>query len=217
MSGKADTADGNRGEGATLSNEEIEKALQLAFEARDPREVRRDSSAMVVLRGRLDKIVETFGDGTLTREKAIVLLRAVSKSLKPATRISEGLVLKTHPAIELLDEFIDALADLGRGKAHGDLLATALNQAHRALSLKRLREDEALLKLVEFVKDMEGLSTKEAEERVAKTMRRSGRTRMGKTIDSKTLRSLRRHRKAKTPVARLENELFYRSEFELFY
>ena len=42
-------------------------------------------------------------------------------------------------------------------------------------------------------------------------MKRSGRTRMGKTIDLKTLQSLRRHRKAKTPVARLEYELFYKS------
>ena len=43
--------------------EEIEKALQLALEARDPRDVRSDSSAMVVLRDRLDKIAATCVGG----------------------------------------------------------------------------------------------------------------------------------------------------------
>jgi hypothetical protein len=213
MSGKSGTADENwlGSEGAPLFDEEIEKALQLAFEARHPWDVRRDSSAMVVLRGRLDKIVNTPDGKMLTREKAIALLRALSESVKPATQIPEGLVQKNHPAIVLLDEFIDALADLNRGKAHDDLFATASNQTHRALSLKQLREDEALLDLVQLVKDMEKVSTKKAEEWVAERMKRSGRTRMGKTIDLKTLQSLRRHRNAKTPVARLEYELFYKS------
>ena len=213
MSRQTDTADEKRfrSEGALLSDEELESALQLAFEARDPRDVRRDSSAMVVLRGRLDEMVDTPGGRKLTRERAIALLRAISESVKPATQIAEGSVPKNHPAIVLLDEFIDALADLKRGKAHDDLFATAPNQTHRALCLKQMREDEALLDLVELIKDMEKVSTKKAEEWVAKKMKRSGRTRMGKTIDLKTLQSLRRHRKAKTPVARLEYELFYKS------
>ena len=59
----------------------------------------------------------------------------------------------------LLDEFIDALADLKRGKPHGYLFATAPNQTHRALCLKQMREDEALLDLVELIKDMEKVST----------------------------------------------------------
>jgi hypothetical protein len=37
--------------------------LQLALEARDPRDVRSDSSAMVVLRDRLDKIAATCVGG----------------------------------------------------------------------------------------------------------------------------------------------------------
>jgi hypothetical protein len=91
--------------------------LQLAFEARDPRDVRSDSSAMVVLRDRFDKIAATcVGGGKLTREKAIILLRAISESIKQATQIPEGLVRSNHLAIVLFDEFIDALADLSRGK-----------------------------------------------------------------------------------------------------
>ena len=213
MSHKIGTEEGNRldNEGALVSDDDLEKALRLAFEARAGRDAHRDSSAMVVLRGRLDKIVNAPDGRELTRERAITLLRAVSQSIGPATQTGEGLVLKNHPAIVLIDEFIDALADLNRGKAHDYLFATAPNQTHRALSLKQLREDEALLDLVELVKDMDEVSTKEAEELVAKKMKRSGRTRMGKAIDRKTLQSLRRHRKAKTPVARLEHELFYKS------
>ena len=88
--------------------------MQIAFEARDPRDVRKDSEAMIALRGRFEEIAARPGDKTLTQAKAIALLRAMSESLKPATQISRGLATEGHPAIELLDELIDALVDLQR-------------------------------------------------------------------------------------------------------
>lgn len=195
-----------------LSDEDIKRALWLAFEARDPRDVQRNSSAMVVLRARFEEIAAEPGDSALTQRKAIALLRAISESLSPATQISRGLVLENHPAIELLNELIDALADLQRGKPNVLFATEEGKQAHRTLSLKQLREDEALLRLVERVKQTKGLSTKEAEKWVARP--RPNRTRMGKKIDGKTLQSLRRHRKAKKPVVLLEYELFYKSRLE---
>jgi hypothetical protein len=154
-----------------LSDEDMERALWLAFEARDPRDVQRDSSAMVVLRARFKEIMAEPGDSALTQRKAIAVLRAISESLSPATQISRGLVLENNPAIELLDELTDALADLQRGKPNV-LFATEGKQAHRTLSLKQLREDEALLQLVELVKQTKGLSTKAAEKWVARPKQR---------------------------------------------
>jgi hypothetical protein len=191
-----------------LSDEDMERALQISFEARDPRDVRRDSEAMIALRARFKEIAAEPGDSGLTQRKAIAVLRAISERLGPATQISRGLVLEDDPAIEQLDELIDALADLQRGKPNV-LFATEGKQAHRALGLKQLREDEMLLRLVEDVKRMKGCSTKEAEKWVARSS--SGRTRGGRKIDLKTLQSLRRHKKAKTPVALLEHDLFYKS------
>jgi hypothetical protein len=81
-----------------LSDEDIERARQLAFEAIDPRDLRRDWSAMVTLRWRLDKIFEALG-GTLTRETAVLLLRAISQSIKPATKVSGGLGGAPHRSI----------------------------------------------------------------------------------------------------------------------
>ena len=188
----------------------MERALQISFEARDPRDVRRDSEAMIALRGRFKEIAAEPGDRTLTQTKAIALLRAISETLKPATKISSGLVNQNHPAIELLDELVDALADLQRGTPN-DLFAIEGKQANRALRLQQLRQDEALLGLVELIKQMDGVSTKEAEKRVERIMRRSGQGRMNKPITQKTLQSLRRHRGTKTPVALLEYELFYKS------
>jgi hypothetical protein len=197
----------------TLSDEEIEKALQIAFEVRNPRDVRKDSEAMNALRGRFEEIAPWPGDKTLTQAKAIALLLAMSESLKPATQISRGLATVDHPAIELLDELIDALADLQR-KTPNDFFAIEGRPANRALGLKQLRQDEALLGLVELIKQMENVSTKEAERRVEKSMRRRGQRRMNKPITQKTLQSLRRHRKAKKPIALLEYELFYKSRLE---
>ena len=121
---------------------------------------------MVTLRWRLDKIFEGLG-GTLRRETAVLLLRAISESLKPATRVSGSLGgARNHPAIDLLDEFNDVLADLARGKLN-PLLKPAPIQAGRALSLKKLREDKSLLELVQRTAEKEGLTTTEAEQRVA--------------------------------------------------
>jgi hypothetical protein len=69
---------------------------------------------------------------------------------------------------------------------------------------------------VQRTKDSGGLTTKEAEQRVAHKMKRAPNPRERK-IDQKKLASLRRHKKAKKSVAQLEFELFHRAEYEILY
>jgi hypothetical protein len=95
------------------SNANIERAVEIARDVHD-------AKMMGVLRANLDNLMERPGARNLTRKNALVLLRAISEGLKPSTdksagRFDDTLILVSHPAVELLDELIDALSDLDRG------------------------------------------------------------------------------------------------------
>ena len=99
----------------------------------------------------LDEIAAARDAVPLTREILLSALRIISEALKPVThtvidRLDTGqFVVVNHPVIERLDEFIDALSDLDRGKTHR-VLKAASHQANRALTTEQQKRDQTLLR-----------------------------------------------------------------------
>jgi hypothetical protein len=120
----------NRGLGAA-ADPSIERAVEIARDAHDAK-VMRD------LRAHLDDMPKRLGAGNLKRKSALILLRAISDGLKPATdkpigKMEDGqFLVRSHPAIELLDELIDALSDLDRGVPHDAFKTIGGNASLRA-------------------------------------------------------------------------------------
>ena len=137
-------------EGLASSDANIERALGIARDAHDAKTMRD-------LRARLDDIMEREGARVLTRDGALALLRAISEGLKPSTDLFVGpvgedvLLVKNHPALNLLDELIDALADLDNGKPHC-ALKPASYAANASLSTSQRKWDDELLIAVEVIK-----------------------------------------------------------------
>jgi hypothetical protein len=131
----------------------------------------RDAQIMANLRAQLDELVKPPGAATLTRTVAVALLGVISSCLKPATNLYWGQLdteqewAATHPAIELLDELIDALSDLERSKTH-DALRAVSGGPYRALSTAELKRDENLIVAVNYVHEQLGGSRIKAEHHV---------------------------------------------------
>jgi hypothetical protein len=177
------------------SNADIERAVEMARNAHDAR-------SMCELRANLDKIMERPGARILTRKSALALLRAISDGLKPSTdkpigRFDDTTILENHPAIELLDELIDALSDLDRGVPHPAFKTVAGNAS---LGIRKRQRDELLLRAVSFLEEKHGLKSRaEAERMLARNARKLGSTRDGKPITAGLLRRLRYNSKTRKP------------------
>jgi hypothetical protein len=111
----------NRGLGAAAGTN-IERALEIARDAHDAKVMRE-------LRANLDALMDRRDARALKRENVLALLQTISERLDLATQIpisksAKGEVFVTsHPAIALLDSFVDGLSDLDRGKTDPSLEA----------------------------------------------------------------------------------------------
>jgi hypothetical protein len=177
-----------------LANAEVNRALELARNARDARTV-------AELHACLDEIMNQPDATKLTRKNGLALLRIISEGLKPSTDKPVGVldtgqvVVVAHPALALLDDLIDALADLDRGKTHA-ALKVASEAENAALTTKQRKWDEAMLDAVDIVKRAKGFKTRvEAERFLARNMRKNGVMRRGKAITARTLKRLRDYEK----------------------
>lgn len=138
---------------AGASDANMERALEIARDAHDAK-VMRD------LRAHLDDMMKRQGAGNLERRTALMLLRAISDGLKPATDKPIGKVgggqflVRSHPAIELLDELINALSDLDRGVPHQAFKTTGGNAS---LSISQRKRDEELLRAILILQQVRGL------------------------------------------------------------
>jgi hypothetical protein len=182
---------------------DIERALEIARDAHDAK-VMRD------LRANLDKMMERPGARVLTRDKALALLTLVRNGLRPATeapvgRTDSGLtIVVDHPAVALLDEFIDALIDLNRGHPHG-LFKAARTPGAPPLSTKQRKRDQVLLDTVINVKNWKGYKTlTEAENYLVRQLRQARYTRQGtekgEPISRSLIRRLRSNSKTRKPL-----------------
>jgi hypothetical protein len=174
----------------------MERALEIARDAHDAK-VMRD------LRAHLDDITKRPGAGSLNRKAALILLRAISDGLKPATdkpigKMEDGqFLVRSHPAIELLDELIDALSDLDRGVLH-DAFKTIRNAS---LSTSQRKRDDALLLTVLILQRIHGFKYRIAAERLlAQNARRQGYKREGEPISVGLLRKLQYNSKTRKPI-----------------
>jgi hypothetical protein len=148
----------------------------------------------------LDEIAAARDAVPLTREILLSALRIISEALKPVThtvidRLDTGqFVVVNHPVIERLDEFIDALSDLDRGKTHR-VLKAASHQANRALTTEQQKRDQTLLDTVVIVQRKYGFKTfAQAARFVAKRKRELGQTRDGEPYTAQTFIRLRDYR-----------------------
>jgi hypothetical protein len=173
----------------------VERALEVAREAHD-------AQVMANLR----ELMKRPGPRILTRENVLALLRLLLAGLSPATdvplgTVSTGQMLVTlHPSMALLDELIDALSDLKRGKTHKALKATSYCGT-AVLSTKQHKQDKALLDTVIILKGKYGLKKRtEAEHLLAKKLRAGSHTRNGKPITAGRLKSLRDNWKSRKSI-----------------
>jgi hypothetical protein len=177
----------------------VERALKLARDACD-------AKAMRDLRNRLTAMMASEGAELLTRNSALGLLSVISDGLKAATDLFVGMVgedltlVKNHAALDLLDEFIDAIIDLDNAKSHA-ALTPASYAANASLSISERKWDDEVLAAVLVVKRAKGFKTrKEAEEFLATKLNASGRKHRGRRRYSasslKTLRDDQKKRKA---------------------
>lgn len=176
--------------GLTGNNTIIEQGLEVARDAIDAKTMRD-------LRADLDCMMERVSARVLTRDRAVALLQAMSDGLKPSTdifvgRIDEGTVLvKNHPAVELLDELIDALADLDNGKTHA-ALKRASYAPNASLTTMERKWDDAVLEAVLVVQRARGFKTRaQAEEFLAGKLKAAGKKRRNKPYSAKMLKTLR--------------------------
>jgi hypothetical protein len=156
-----------------------------------------DAYAIDEIRAGINEIAVGRDEVPLTRENLLAAARVISEALKPVTdtvigRLDSGeFVVVNHPVIEMIDEAIDALADLDRGKTHR-VLEAASHQANRALTTEQRKRDETLLTTVAIVQRKYGFKTfAQAARFVAKRKRELGQTRDGEPYTAQTFIRLR--------------------------
>ena len=131
-------------------------------------------------------------------ERKLALLRgAISEGVGPAidrpiSRLATGeMLVRSHPAIELLDEFVDALSDLDRGKTDPSLRACS-DGPNASLTTSERKWDDELLNAVLIVQRARGLKTRaEAENFLADNLKAAGKRRRGKDYTPRMLKRLR--------------------------
>lgn len=181
----------------------IQRVLQIARDAHD-------ATVMRELRANLDKMMERPGARVLDRDKALALLRVLLNGMRPATDVAIGrtetgaTIVSDHPAMALLGEFIDALADLKRGCPH-EVFKRARIPGAPPLSTKQRRLDQVLLDTVEIVRNWKGYNTlAEAEKYLVSNLRRArytrGGTPTGDPISRRLIQSLRSNSKTRKPL-----------------
>ena len=118
------------------------------------------------------------------------LLETLSKCLKPVTdhvigKFDDGtLIVSSHPALELLDQHIGKLRDVGKASA--------------ALTTSQRQGDQVLLDTVLIVQEAKGHNSRaRAEGEVAAALGKGGFKRRGKALNRGTLKKLRDHPKKK--------------------
>jgi hypothetical protein len=168
----------------------VEGALEVARDAVD-------AKAMRELRAGLDQMMEQLDARVLKRENVLALLKTISEGVRPATDRPIGHVasgeslVRSHPAIEFLDELIDALSDLDRGKTDPSLRASS-DAPNASLTTKERKWDDTLLEAVLIVQRAQGLKTRaEAEKFLAGRLKETGKKRRGKDYTPRTLKRLR--------------------------
>jgi hypothetical protein len=101
------------------------------------------------------------------------------------------MLVRSHPAIELLDELIDALSDLDRGKTDPSLRACS-DGPNASLTTSERKWDDELLNAVLIVQRARGLKTRaEAENFLAGRLKEAGKRRRGKDYTPRMLKRLR--------------------------
>jgi len=157
---------------------------------------------MAALRVGLEQFVP-HSKSVLTRHNAITLLEVIKESLKPA--LYKGIAVAarqplciSHPAMALLEDLVDALSDLERGKAN-KIFRAARDQTHAALPLSRIKLNEALIETVDQIQRGHRLKTRrQAEHLFARQLRAEGFTIEGTPVTAGMLKSIRdRKRKRK--------------------
>jgi hypothetical protein len=178
---------------AGASDANIERALEVARDAID-------AQAMRELRASLDQMMEQPDVRALKRENVLALLKTISEGVRPATDRPIGpvatgeMLVSTHPAIELLDELIDALSDLDRGKTDPSLRACS-DGPNASLTTRERKWDDALLEAVSNVQHARGLKTRTAAENVlASILDKAGKMRRGKVYSPRMLKRLHHDR-----------------------
>lgn len=126
----------------------------------------------------------------VTPKNVLDLLETLSKCLKPVTdhvigKFDDGtLIVSSHPALELLDQHIGKLREVGKASA--------------ALTTSQRQEDQVLLDTVLIVQKAEGHNSRaSAEGAVAAALGKGGFKRRGKVLNRGTLKKLRDHPKKK--------------------
>ena len=161
-------------ESEDLAPSAIEPALDIARGVLDAR----DAQTMRDLRARLDALMGSQEARALTRKNALSLLRTISEGLKPSTdqlidNTDEMLVIRSHPALELLDELIDAFSDLDIGKSDPSLRPSP-HQANAFLTTKQRKSDQVLRDAVLIVQRVRGYKNRsEAEHFLSKQLRKA--------------------------------------------
>ena len=124
------------GAGPGLSKSDMDRALEVARDAVD-------AHTMAALRNSLDEFINRPGAKTLTRPNIVAVLRSISAGLGPSTDRTLAviktveIVVASHLAIALLNEFIEVLEDLNSGKIH-DALKPVTDGANSAKRWKRV-------------------------------------------------------------------------------
>jgi hypothetical protein len=169
---------------------DMERALEIARDAHDTKVMRE-------LRARLDGLMERPDARALNRENVLAVLRTISEGVGPAIdrpirRLSTGeMLVRSHPAIELLDELIDALSDLDKGKTDPSLRACS-DGPNASLTTTERKWDDELLNAVLIVQRARGLKTRvEAETFLAGRLKEAGKRRRGKDYTPRMLKRLR--------------------------
>ena len=156
-----------------------------------------DAYAMNEVRAGLDKFAAGRDVVPLTRENLVTAIRVMSEAIKSVnqrvidTTSTGQFVVVNHPVIEMIDQGIDALADLDRGKTHSALKA-ASHQPNRALTTAQRKRDETLLATVVIVRNKYGFRTfRQAATFLAGRMRQRGHMRNGNRYTAMTFVQLR--------------------------
>jgi hypothetical protein len=156
-----------------------------------------DARAAAEVREGFDKIAAGRDVMPLTVENLVAAMGVVSEAMRLVTRdvigrIGTGeLLVSNHPVIEMLDQGIDALADLGRGKTH-NVLKAASHRASAALTTEERKRDETLLEAIVIAQSKYGFRTfVQAARFVAKGLRALGRTRDGLPITTVMLTQIK--------------------------
>lgn len=139
-----------------------------------------DAIAMRQVRSALDSFSSKYGQGeerdapiALERPHVIALLTCLHQSLSsqsmrpanlPSTNEEDLDVFHEHPAMTLLQNFIDVLADLDNAKRNA-VFQTPTKSRAGSLSKSESRRRDALLELVDVIKEALNLRTRAAAER----------------------------------------------------